>query len=110
MIVWSGWGIVFGLLGFACLALTQAGVNAAMQDWRFYQNHGWPKLLGFWIAAGVSWPLGRAMNRSTEHQLIDPQSGQPVVVRSGGGHSLFFVPVQNWWVVFLLLGVIFAFV
>ena len=28
----------------------------------------------------------------------------------GGGHTLFFVPVQYWWVVFLILGVVFAFV
>ena len=110
MIVWRGWGIVVGLVGFACLILTQLGVNAAMQDGRFYQDHGWPKLLGLWVAAAVSWPVGRAMSRGTGRQLAGPASGRPAAVRSGGGHSLFFVPVQYWWAVFLVLGVVFALV
>ncbi len=109
MVIWTRWGIVVGLLGFACLILTQLGVNAAMQDGRFYQDHGWPKMLGLWIAAATSWPLGRYMNRDTERHLVDPASGQLVAVHSGGGHTLFFVPVQYWWVVFLILGVVFAF-
>ncbi len=88
MIIWTRWGILIGLLGLACLALTQLTVNAAMQDDQFYRSHGWPKLLGLWIAAGLSWPIGRAMNRGHERQLLDPESGEPVVVRSGGGaHS-----------------------
>jgi hypothetical protein len=110
MVIWTGWGILIGVVGFACLILTQLGVNAAMHDDQFYQSHGWPKLVGLWIAAAVSWPIGRAMNRGEERQLLDPESGQPVVVRSGGGHALFFVPVQYWWVIYLILGVVFAFV
>lgn len=108
MIIWSGWGIVVGLVGVACLVVTQLAVNAGMQSDQYYQNHRWPRLVALWVAAAVIWPIGRAMNRASERHLIDPETGQPVVVRSGGGHSLFFVPVQYWWVVFLVLGVIFA--
>ena len=79
MVIWTRWGIVVGLLGFACLILTQLGVNAAMQDRRFYQDHGWPKMLGLWIVAATSWPLGRYMNRDTERHLVDPASGRPHV-------------------------------
>jgi hypothetical protein len=110
MIIWSGLGILIGLVTFACLWVTQLGVNAAMQDQRFYQDHGWPKLLGLWIAAAVSWPIGRAMNRGTEQQVVDPETGRTVIIRTVGGHSLFFVPVQHWWVACLLLGVVSVFV
>jgi hypothetical protein len=107
-VIWSGRGIVAGLAGFACLFLTQVAVNAGMHDERFYASHGWPKLLSLWVAAAVVWPLGRALNRRTEQRLLDPESGRWVLVRSGGGRSLFFVPVQYWGVIFLILGAICA--
>lgn len=107
MIIWTGLGFVIGLLGFICLLLTQICVNTAMKDDQFYQTHGWPKLLGFCLAATLSFPLGRAMNRGTERVLIDPDTDESFVVRFGGGHSLFFVPVQYWWIVFLGFGVFF---
>lgn len=98
MIIWTGYGIFVGVAGFACLCLTQLAVNGIMGDDHFYQSHGWPKLVGLWIAAAVSWPIGREMNR-----------GRPYHVESKP-HSLFFIPVQYWWAVFLVLGVVFAFV
>jgi hypothetical protein len=107
-VIWSGRGIVAGLVGFACLFLTQAAVNAGTHDGRFYASHGWPKLLGLWVAAALVWPLGRALNRRTERRLLDPGSGRWVLVRSGGGHSLFFVPVQYWAVIYLILGAVCA--
>jgi hypothetical protein len=110
MIIWTGWGILIGIIGIGCLVTTQLAVNAAMHDPRFYQTHGWPKLVGLLIAAAVSWPIGRAMNQGEEQEVVDPESGKPVIVRSGGGgHSLFFIPVQYWWIVFAILGVVFAF-
>lgn len=92
MIIWSGWGIVIGLIGVACLVATNFAVNAAMGDDHYYQANGWPKLLALWLAALVSAPLGWAMNRE------------------GARHSLFFIPVQYWWIVYLLLGIVFFFV
>jgi hypothetical protein len=108
IVIWSGWGFLAGVVGFACLVVTQVALDAALHDERFYASHGWARLLSFWLAAGVMWPIGRALNRRTEHELLDPRSGRRVVVRSGGGHSLFFVPVQYWWVIYLILGVICA--
>jgi hypothetical protein len=107
-VIWSGWGIVAGLVGFACLMVTQVAVDAAMHDEWFHASHGWPKLLSRWVAAAVVWPVGRALNRRNEQRLLDPGSGQWVLVRSGGGHSLFFVPVQYWGVIYLILGAICA--
>ncbi|MHB1425365.1 MAG: hypothetical protein ACYC3I_19515 [Gemmataceae bacterium] len=92
------------------MLLMNVAVNAVMQDDGYYQTHGWPKLLGLWIAAAVTWPLGRLMNRHEEKQLLDPETGDTVIVRSGGGHSLFFIPVEYWAVIFLILGVMFLFV
>src|SRR5262245_2635438 len=107
-IIWSGWGIVAGFVGVASLILTQVVVNAATHDERFYAVHGWPKLLSLWVAAAVIWLVGRSLNRRTERRLLDPESGRWVRVQSGGGHSLFLVPIHYWWVVYLILGVVCA--
>src|SRR5947209_18494108 len=108
MIFWTGWGILIGIAGVACLALTQLAVNAAMHDSRYYTAHRWPKLLALWLAAAVSWPLGRAMNRGEPREYFDPHTGQTVRNYEAGGHSLFFIPVQHFWIAFLILGVVFA--
>src|SRR5579872_4436728 len=98
MIIWSGWGILVGFFGFGCLIITEMCVNGAMHDRHYYELHGWPKLLAFWLAAGISWPLGRMMSQD---KTIDPETGQPIVVPSKEKHSLFFIPVKYWWVVYL---------
>ncbi len=109
MIIWSGWGILIGVIAVACLVLTQSVVNTCMNDDHFYQTHGWPKLAALWAAAALSWPVGRLMNRGEVHRFEDPHTGQLVSVRTGGGgHSLFFIPAQYWWAIFLVLGVVFA--
>lgn len=109
MIIWSGFGFVVVIVAIACMGLTGFAVNAIMGDNHFDQTHGWPKLLGMVLAAAIIWPLGRAMNRGTERQLVDPDTGKPVMIRSGGGHSLFFIPVQYWSFIFLILGFLFVF-
>jgi hypothetical protein len=114
MIIWRGCGIIIGIIGVMCLVFTSVGVNAVMRDPHFYQEHGWPKLIALWLAAALSWWTGQMMSHDEEPQPADPKSGQllvqqPIVVRSEGEDSFFFIPVRYWWIVFLILGVVFAF-
>ena len=76
LLVWRGWGIlILAFLGRAASAVTQLGVNAAMQDGKYYQAHGWPKVLGFWLAAAVCWPIGRRLNRGQQIDFTGPRPG-----------------------------------
>jgi hypothetical protein len=204
MLFWRGWGILMLVLGVACLVITELGVNAAMQDAKYYEIHGWPKLLALWLAAAASWPLARLLRkiggerielddpdgidpddpedtsfslhvrslawpetaklyqltdeqqegirqlveamdkylprlnpaaqwdetqyekvaqlrdeflekvRSKLRQLLTPQQyssweGGTMALWIPGEHSLFFIPVQYWWIAFLVLGVAAAF-
>ena len=93
MIIWSGWGILVLVIGFASFLLTQVGVDSMMQDDQYYRTHGWPKLVGFVVAAVLTWLLGHTLNRTRP-----------------GRDSLFFIPVQFWAVIFLVLGIVFLFV
>jgi hypothetical protein len=92
MIIWSGFGFLAAVIWFGSLLLTQKVVNDAMGDPRFYTAHGWPKLLGFWIAAAICGPLGLWLNRD------------------GQQHTMFFIPVQYWSPIFAVLGIVFLFI
>ena len=111
MIVWSGLGFLVGVVAFGCLVLSEALSEFWMQDERYYQEHGWPKLAAFLVAAAIVWPLGRVLNRKQQgRELLDPATGQRVLLQSGGGHTLFFIPVQYWAPILAAAGVIFLFV
>jgi hypothetical protein len=111
MLIWNGWGFLVAVIGFACLLVTQIVVNAAMQDDEYYQTTGWPKLVAFVVATIIIWPVGRAFNRKRpDRELIDVNTGERVVLSSGGGNSFFFVPMEYWAAIFLVLGVVFLFI
>ena len=63
-------------------------------------------MFAMFIPAGVmTWYLGKWMNRGSIRQLVDPQTGQTVTLRND--HSFFFVPVQ-WWGVLIVVVSIFC--
>lgn len=115
MIVWSGWGIliiVFAVAAvFGDMALVSA-VTHAMGGDASETVPLIPRIVGFlpWIvAAAAAWFMGRKVNTKTEQILIDPNTNEPVTIRAGGGHSLFFIPMQYWAFILLVAGM-FAFV
>ncbi|HPF23640.1 MAG: hypothetical protein R3C08_05220 [Hyphomonas sp.] len=115
MIVWSGWGIlilVFGAVAaFGDIALVSA-LSGTLSDGAADTVPLTARIAGFlpWIgAAAAAWFMGRKVNTKTEQVLINPETNEPVVIRRGGGHSLFFIPMQYWAFILLIVGA-FAFV
>jgi hypothetical protein len=106
MVIWSGWGFVIVVLAFASLVFTEIGVERVYGDSDYYQAHGWPKMLALLIAAAVSIPLGRLMNHGADRDLIDPETMKRVVVTAAPRHTLFFLPVQHWWMAFVGLSMV----
>jgi hypothetical protein len=77
MIVWTGLGFVVAVIVFVCLMMTQLVVNVATKDVQYYTEHGWPKLVGYWVAAAVVWPVIRHNSfRQFERVEIDPATGE----------------------------------
>ena len=64
---------------------------------------------GCFLAALAVGVLGVLMNRKTRTVEADPISGDPVVVEQGGGHTLFWIPMQYWAIAWALLGVVWMF-
>jgi len=108
MVIWSGLGFLVAVIGFAALILTEYVSERVTGDDQFYQEHGWVILLGMLVAAGLTYGLHRLLLLQKGRVVIDKETGEEVVLRSS--HSLFFIPVKWWPVVFAGLGVVIAIV
>jgi hypothetical protein len=94
MIIWRGFGILVVVIAGAALVLTQLLGNALFGSGT-YEGHSGPLgTLALLLAAAIVWPLGRALNRRGARTLVDPATGQRVVLRPN--HSLFFLPMEYW--------------
>jgi uncharacterized membrane protein YfcA len=99
LLIWRGWGIVVVGL-FILAALIGGGIGeAASADGRWVA----PFFGLFLILAGiVTWYLGKRLNRDTTRELVDPKTGQTVVVRRD--HSFFFIKVEWWGPIMIVAG------
>jgi hypothetical protein len=70
--------------------------RAAERERTTKRAEGTGYLIGGLLSAAVLWPLGRWMNKSESRTLVDQQTGQVVEAPVGGGHTLFFVPLEYW--------------
>lgn len=108
MIIWSGLGFLVAVITFGCCLASEFLVEQMFRDDRYYQAHGWPKLVAFLVAAAVVGVLGRFLRRRQGRVLIDPETGSEVIV--GREHTFFFIPVEYWAPILLVLGLVFLFV
>ena len=63
-------------------------------------------VIGFFLilAGAVTWFVGKRMNRDRERRLVDPATGEDVILRDD--HSLFSIRVEWWAPVMIVLGAI----
>jgi hypothetical protein len=108
MIVWRGRGIVVAVIAFGCLIFVEIATRLRFRDQRYYQTHGWPKLVGFWMAASLVFAFRSWLGDMQGRTLIDKETGQEVNMISKS--SLFLIPVRFWPVILIALGVVFFFV
>lgn len=104
MIIWSGWGMLSALIAGAALVL---GVLIDPVLARL----GVPTPIGVvlvWLAAAfANWALGTRLNARPGRELIDARTGERVILHSR--HTLFWIPMQYYSVLMLLLGALAAF-
>lgn len=101
MIVWQGWGILAALIPAALFVLSAVLFGIG--------GKGTPlehPMVGIVFTAVLSaiavWWLGNKLNSAPGRELVDPQTGQRVVLRTR--HTLFWIPMQWWAIPILLLG------
>lgn len=98
MLIWSGWGILVALFAMAGL------VGGALLDQADPMLKGYGVPLGAVLAAALTFGLASWLGRDAGRVLVDPATGQQVVLRRRD--SLFFIPVRIWTYIFLGMGAI----
>ncbi|NME72386.1 hypothetical protein [Flammeovirga aprica] len=97
MFVWSGKGIfaIFVFLASAIIfGLIFPGTSA---------SYGFG--FCFIVTAVFSWFMGKKWNDQDAKMYIDEDSGQKVIVK--GNHTIFWIKLQYWGPIFLLIGLYF---
>ena len=103
MIIWSGHGYLVAVLVFVVSLLMELGTESAFGDEAFYQREAWPLASALLIAGALSFAIGLALNR--ERIRVDPITLDEFVVPPGN-HSLFFIKMQWWGPILLVISVI----
>ena len=97
-IVWSG-------LGFLVIPVVIIGAVAGGAIAEFEPNARWPRMIAVLGTALALFGLGLLLNRK---QLVGrDQYGNAVV--ASAGHSLYWIPVQYWSAITLVIGTILVF-
>ena len=100
MIIWSGWGILVPLI------VVLVGGFAAIGGGDDHAGEG--LAIGLFLSAIIIWIVGKKFNSGQDRRLLDPETGQEVLVKAGR-HSLFFIPMQWWGPIVAGLGVVVLF-
>lgn len=109
LLPFSGKGFLVPVVGFGALIATEYGVERWFNDPTYYQQHGWPKLLGLWLGAALLAGVSQRVHEQQARTLIEPETGRTVVVE-GKEHQFLYLPLKYWPVALFVLGFVFLFV
>jgi len=101
MIIWNGRGYWVFILIFACSLLGNLLFNAIVGS-TYWDTHKWPFGAALLVAGLLLLFLGQFVFKQEERRLLDPKTGQEVVLRPY--HALFFIPVRFWGPILAALG------
>jgi hypothetical protein len=108
MVIWNGLGFLIAVITFPLLLSAEYITEWLAVNDSYYQDHGWPKLLAFFLAGAIIWPLGAYLNRKQGKVVIEKESGKELLIKPH--HSFFFIPMEYWGLILFALGIIFLFV
>ncbi|WP_424000869.1 hypothetical protein [Maribacter sp. IgM3_T14_3] len=99
MIIWSGRGFLSVLVLIATLFVCISIFPDGMRDYGF--------IVSLFVAGIFSWLFGKKWNSKNERIVIDEQSGERLKIKNN--HSLFWIPMQYWGVIFSVLAIVILF-
>ena|ERR1039458_971024 len=105
MIVWRGRGILVAIITFACLLFTELLTRFFFHDNAYYQRQGWPKLVGFLVAAGLVYLLSP---RESDNSTGTLDGKRESLIREQD--TLFHISVKYWPRILCVLSIVFYFI
>jgi hypothetical protein len=91
---WRGFGFLVFVFVFGFSLIANIIVNSATGGKAYWNTHKWPFALSLFFAAASCWFLGQFLSKQKTRLLIDPKSGEEVVIRKT--HTFFAIPMI-WW-------------
>ncbi|HKQ37893.1 MAG TPA: hypothetical protein VJ063_07430 [Verrucomicrobiae bacterium] len=70
----------------------------------YWDAHKWPLAISLFVSAFTSWLVGRYFHNRKARVLIDPATGEEVILRKS--HTLFFVPMMWWGPILVVFGIV----
>jgi len=106
MIIWSRWGVVVFLILMTVMISVQLVAESVTGNSSYWQDNSYLLTLSFFISGVSCWFLGKWMNKpKAEKKYIDKETKQEVSFPQRK-HTFFFIPVEYWGPIFLVIGVI----
>jgi hypothetical protein len=99
MIVWSGKGFLSVLVLIGALIISIWLLPDSLSDYGF--------VIACFVSAGFSWIFGKKWNTQNERIVTDDKTGQKL--RIINNHTLFWIPMHYWGIIFSLSGIIILF-
>ena len=99
MIVWSGRGFLLIIILLGTLFL---GLKIIPNEYQDYSS-----VIAAFITAMFSWYFGNKWNKDNERIVVDEKTGQRLKIKNN--HSLFWIPMQYWGIIFSTFGIIILF-
>ena len=103
MFIWRGFGVLVVVLTFVMLLLTELSVERLFSDDSYYQEHGWPKLFAFVLAAAVVWVVSSYFESRPPRIVVDQKTGETLALQNR--HDLFFIPLKYWPPILVVIGI-----
>ena len=94
IIFWRGRGFLVLVITFGISLINNLITDSITGNATYYKVHKWPVGISLIISGALCWLAGEYLNNKQGRVLVDPTTGQQVVLRRT--HSLFFIPLM-WW-------------
>ena len=98
IIIWSGWGVLTILF-----AIAGAGLGGALHEIIPALSDHVAITIGLLAAAALNWWAGIRLNNRPGRELVDPTTGGRVILMRR--HTLFWVPMQYYSALLVLIAV-----
>lgn len=102
MLIWKGYGFLAFLVFLVSFLVVELAVGET-----FYRTHRWVDFFGFVISALFCYFVGKKLNNNKGKVYIDKKTGEEVLIKKT--HSLFFIKMEYWGIIFLVIGCIYLF-
>jgi hypothetical protein len=107
LIIWRGAGAAVLLFGILAALVTNIVTSAVFKENNYFQTHSWAQALALWLAAAGCWFMGRWLHSKPGRTMIDRSTGKEVVIKPD--HSLFFIKLEYWGPILMVVGLVVLF-